>query len=311
VVEALVKVALALCTYGAALATVIWSLGGIPASRDTLVPLLAGGIAAASATSIERLRRVVVALVVDWAPFVLALWLYDLVRGVADGNWMPIHYRPQVRVDELIGFGAVPTVWLQDRLWGGIEDVHWWDYAVWAVYVSYFFVPTLVLAALWVRDRAAFRRLAAMVVGLAVAGCATYVLFPAAPPWLAYRHGSLAPVHRIVPTVSSHVPVIAFQPLWETGQAYANDVAAVPSLHGAYTLLVVLFLVRRLRSRWRHLLWLYPVAMAFVLVYTAEHYVSDVLLGWAYAVAVCAAVEWAARRRLAPTRLQLAVPKRP
>ena len=35
--------------------------------------------------------------------------------------------------------------------------------------------------------------------------------------------------------------------------------------------------------RWaRPLLALYPPAMAFALVYTAEHYLVDILLGWAY-----------------------------
>ena len=29
----------------------------------------------------------------------------------------------------------------------------------------------------------------------------------------------------------------------------------------------------------------YPLAMAFALVYTAEHYVADILLGWGYALA--------------------------
>ena len=29
----------------------------------------------------------------------------------------------------------------------------------------------------------------------------------------------------------------------------------------------------------------YPLIMAFTLVYTAEHYVIDILLGWALAVA--------------------------
>ena len=30
------------------------------------------------------------------------------------------------------------------------------------------------------------------------------------------------------------------------------------------------------------LLALYPLAMAFALVYTADHYVVDILVGWAY-----------------------------
>jgi membrane-associated phospholipid phosphatase len=36
--------------------------------------------------------------------------------------------------------------------------------------------------------------------------------------------------------------------------------------------------------------------MAFTLVYSGEHYVSDILLGWLYAAAVIAAVAWVRRR---------------
>jgi len=68
----------------------------------------------------------------------------------------------------------------------------------------------------------------------------------------------------------------------------------MPSLHASYTLLIALFFIRRLRGRWRHLLWIYPLAMAFALVYTGEHYVVDVLAGWLYCIGVYFAVEWVA-----------------
>src|SRR5436190_1782549 len=146
------------------------------------------------------------------------------------------------------------------------------------------------------RSRGLFRRLATMVVVLAVLGCTTYVLFPAAPPWLAAQRGLLPPVDRLVAPVGTHVPVITLAPLWETGTQYANAVAAVPSLHASYTLLIAWFLFARLRSHLRYLLWLYPLAMAFALVYSGEHYVVDVLLGWLYCVAVYLAVERLAAR---------------
>jgi membrane-associated phospholipid phosphatase len=50
-------------------------------------------------------------------------------------------------------------------------------------------------------------------------------------------------------------------------------------------MLLVLFFWKS-AGRWRWLLPLYPLAMAFTLVYTAEHFVIDVLLGWLYAVVV-------------------------
>ena len=45
----------------------------------------------------------------------------------------------------------------------------------------------------------------------------------------------------------------------------------------------------------------YPLAMAFTLVYSGEHYVSDILLGWVYAVMAFVLVKawdrWRAARR--------------
>ena len=73
--------------------------------------------------------------------------------------------------------------------------------------------------------------------------------------------------------------------LTEAGQAGSNPVAAMPSLHAGAALLVALFLwpsVSRAvaRSRWRRT----PSRWALTLVYTGEHYVVDVLAGWAVAV---------------------------
>ena len=62
-----------------------------------------------------------------------------------------------------------------------------------------------------------------------------------------------------------------------------------------YTLLIVLFLWR-FAGPGRGLLALYPVAMAFALVYMAEHYVVDILLGWIYAVTAFWAVNRLAER---------------
>jgi membrane-associated phospholipid phosphatase len=126
--------------------------------------------------------------------------------------------------------------------------------------------------------------------------CATFALYPADPPWLGGQEGRIAPVARIVAPIGGHVPLVDFDTLWETGTRYANDVAAMPSLHAAYTLLISLFLVPRLRSRWRHLLWLYAPVMAFALVYTGEHYVADIVAGWIYCVVVYVAIEWAITR---------------
>jgi hypothetical protein len=287
---------LAVLAYAGVVAQVIVWYGGVPGSRDVLVPLILGGLLAISITSIRKLRRFAVGVALDWLPFVLMLWLYDFVRGLAGSGRLSAHYHLQIVLDRAAGAGHVPTDWLQRHLWDGAASVHAWDYASWVVYMSYFFGTTAVLAVLWWRSRGLYWRFALNVIALAFLGCATFALYPTEPPWLAGQHGHMPPVERLIGPIGSHVPVITLQSLWETGTRYANYVAAVPSLHAAYTLLISLFLVRRLRSGWRHLLWLYPPAMAFALIYTGEHYLADIVLGWIYCLAVYVAVEWGLAR---------------
>jgi membrane-associated phospholipid phosphatase len=285
---------LAVAAYSAAVVKILLHYGGVPISRDLLVPVVLVGFVALSVTSLTRLRRVVTGILIDWTPFLLALWLYDLIRGYADGAVVGVQYAPQIRLDELFGGGVVPSLWLQQHLWHGGADVRWYDYLTWLVYVSYFFGTTAILVALWWRSRRLFWRFAANVVVLSFAACLTFLLYPADPPWLAAQRGYIiGPIQRLIGPIGGHVPVISANALWETGTRYANPVASMPSLHAALTFLIALFLVPRMRSRWRHALWLYPLLMAFALVYSGEHYVIDIFAGWIYAAVVYFWIEWA------------------
>ena len=264
---------------------------GLPTSRDALFLWILLGLLAASFTNVRRWLR---GVVVEWLPFGAVLFAYDLLRGWAD-SLFAAHFEPQLRADEILFGGTAPTVWLQQRLWNGPGDLDWIDWASWAVYLTHFFATLLLAAALWLTGSPVFRRYVATVCVLAAAGFATYALFPAAPPWLASDVGDLQDTDRIVRFVSAAAPFDFFGAVWEHGARYANDVAAVPSLHAAYALLVTLILWPMARRRWRIPLAAYPLAMAFALVYTAEHYVVDVLLGWVYAVAAFVAVGAGAR----------------
>jgi membrane-associated phospholipid phosphatase len=278
--------------YAVALLTVC-VVRGIPTSRDALFLWLLLGLLAAS---IYDVRGWVRGVVVDWLPLAFVLFSYDLMRGYAD-ELFAAHVLPQLRFDEIMFGGTAPTVWLQQRLWDGPGGIDWIDWAAWLVYLTHFFATFAVAGALWLFRRPLYRPYAAMVALLAVAGFATYLLFPAVPPWMASEMGHLAETDRIVRFVSVEAPVEFFGAIWESGAKYANDVAAVPSLHAAYAMLIALFFWPRVGPWWRAALAAYALAMGWALVYTAEHYVSDVLLGWLYAAGAFAAVTLVARRR--------------
>jgi PAP2 superfamily len=281
--------------YVAALSAYMWR-EGIPVGRERLLVWIVLGLLALSTANLGGWVR---GVVLEWLPLALVLAVYDLLRGQADGLLFSPWYRPQLEADSFLFGGTVPTVWLQDRLWHGTSDLRWYDYAAWAVYLSYFVATYLLAGLLWFFARDRFRRYVACVALLAGMAFATFALFPAAPPWLASREGELDWTTRLIGPISGHVPFLSFsfEGLYERGSEYANPVAAVPSLHAAYTLLITLFLWRS-APRWaRPLLAMYPLAMAFALVYTAEHYVVDILLGWAYTLVAVWAVQCVADRR--------------
>jgi membrane-associated phospholipid phosphatase len=272
---------------------------GVPTSKDLVFVWFAIGMAAFCVTD---LRRRVPRLLIDWSPFIAILFVYDRLRGIADGLVFPAHELPQLRLEVALFGKPIPTVWLQSRLWDGGNHIQWWDYLTWFVYLTHFFATLIVAAILWTWAHDKFSRFATMVCVLAFTGFATYTLYPAVPPWLAARHGSVGQSNRLIGIVWQHVPIAHYGSLFEKGQSYANNVAAMPSLHAAYALLVTLYLWRFVPRWWRPLLALYPPAMAFALVYSGEHYIVDCLAGWIYATGSFVVVNlWFERRsRRAP-----------
>jgi hypothetical protein len=281
------------------LSLAVFALFGVPIQRDVLAIWLLLGLLCFSLSDIRGYAR---GVVLEWLPFIGLLIAYDSLRGSA-GHLFAVHYLPQIQADQALFGGQAPTVSLQHWLWHG--HVVWYDVIVWAVYLTHFFATPVLAAVLWKIDRQRFRVFVVLVAVLSFAGLATYALYPAAPPWMAAQAHLISPVTRIVPLVWQFVGVHSAGSAIEHGYAYANNVAAVPSLHAAFSLLVAITLWPRKHKWLRPLVALYPLAMAFSLVYGAEHYVSDILLGWLYTVATLVAgralMRWWAQRRAIPT----------
>jgi len=293
---------------------------GFAFNRELLLLYICTGLLAAS---IGRGRRMLY-VIRDWLPFALVLLAYDLSRGAADLIGRPTLWQWQADADRWLFSGTMPTVWLQERL--KLPQAPWWEVAISTVYMSFFILPYVVAGVLWLRDREEWKRFVRLFVGLSLAALVVYTLVPAAPPWAAARctagdviggpsgprcmfrpargvpdggllgamqtnqDGANAWVERIVTRGWGKLNLHSAAALIDQGQASVNLVAAIPSLHSALSAAVAAFLWTRVQRRWRPLLVAYPLIMAFTLVYTAEHYVVDVLLGWALAAVVIAAI---------------------
>jgi hypothetical protein len=276
------------------LALILWSAEyGIPVQRELVILWTCGALACAS---IGRPPRQILQLVVDWLPIVVVLWVYDLTRGAADSLGIAVHRTTMIDFDKFVFGGHVPTEWLQAHLYDP-NALTAWNVGFTLTYTSYFITPFALAGWLWVRERGAFLRFRRRLVSLALAGLATYIAFPAAPPWMASQEGLLGPVVRTTGK-GWEILGVGTAALFSEGQAAVNLTAAVPSLHSAFTMLVALTIWPRVKHRrLRPLLLLYPAAMGLTLMACGEHYFFDVALGWVYAGAVIVAWNlWEARR---------------
>ena len=243
----------------------------------------------------------------DWAPIALLLVGYNFSRGLAYHDGTVPHLDELIEADRVMAGwatgGMTPTEWLQQRLYDP-GTIHWWDVVVSWVYFSHFVVAITAAAVLWVRDRSRWAAFMRRFFFLSAAGLVTYFLYPAAPPWWAAEAGLVEQAERISTRGWHAIGLSGAGNLLNLGQLASNPVAAMPSLHTAFALFVVLFFARSVRRRWWPLLFAYPLAMASTLVYAGEHWVIDVLVGWAYVgvtfVVVAVAERWWAARRTVP-----------
>lgn len=189
-----------------------------------------------------------------------------------------VNYTWMIQIDMLLG--ALPTSVLQDVFWNG--SVQWYDIALYLVYMLHFVLPFALAIYVWKRREQYYWQYIGTFLVLSFAGFLTFMLFPAAPPWMAARDGYIQPITRISSEVWAVMGVQDFPSVYN--KISPNPVAAVPSLHSAYATLIALFMTKFFRSRWRYLAWLYPFLIYFGTVYQGEHYLIDAVLGVLYAV---------------------------
>lgn len=251
----------------------------------------------------ERCRR----FFLDWAPLV-AFWLvYDRLRLLQP---MLLH-RVAVRGPyELEGwlFGAacggdVPAhaarAWLaaQANTTLGV-GLSW---AAQLVYLSHIFLVPLLFLYLWIcgradlRCQAQFQRMMRAFAYLNFAAIFIYLLLPVAPPWWVSLYGLTQPTSELLAQMKMSA---AMDGRLVTALIHnaAQWFAAVPSLHGAYPVLLVLLALRD-RNKWvLAALTLYTAAMWGATVALNQHYIIDLIVGGLLAGVAWLAGEWQACR---------------
>ncbi len=172
-------------------------------------------------------------------------------------------------------------------------------------YATFIFVCCGTAVWLYFKDYSAMRRFTWCFLALNVAGFITYHVYPAAPPWYFHTHGCTIDLA----THASEGPNLARVDAW-LGVPYfagmygrASDVfGAMPSLHVAYSLIVVLEGWASFRPFWRGASLAFFFLMAFSAIYLDHHWVLDAVAGIVYCTTIVSVARVVTHRYAARTR---------
>jgi hypothetical protein len=203
---------------------------------------------------------------IELAALAVLYGVYEIVRGFGGEDWAAAraHTADIVRLERDLGVYVERDV---QELAGAVAGV---PAALGLLYVLLHFAGTAA-ALVWVHRRRphAFPFLRTTLIVSTALALASYVLYPAAPPRLADL--------GFADTVSAHTGLNLSSDL--LGSLY-NPIAAVPSLHFGYALIVGVALAQLASQRWlRRLGAAYPAAMLLIIVATGNHFFFDAAAG--------------------------------
>jgi len=214
----------------------------------------------------------------DWLFFIGFIYLFDSLRGsiyiaICRFNF-PVYATYVVKLEKLL-FGGIPPLELQKWLLFPHPpgNFSWFEKLITAAHGSHFVAFLLVGFIIWLYKSEHFRFFKISFYLCIFLGLLGYFAIPTVPPWMA------ANVFGLFPRISRFVSIVYNLIIPDISAGFdTNPVAAMPSLHGAFPVLCCLILWRI--YRWKAWAFYgYGFFMLFVIVYTGEHYVVDVLAG--------------------------------
>ncbi|MBV9819856.1 MAG: phosphatase PAP2 family protein [Solirubrobacterales bacterium] len=219
--------------------------------------------------------------------FVGTYLLYQIVRGLVDGNDVA---RASWNATKVIDLERTLHVFVEPSVQAWALGDHWiMDIADWTYLNAHYAVSIGALLFIYMRRNDSFyfvRNMFMIAMMIALVG---YAVYPTAPPRLMPEWGFTDAIQQFTGVTAEQGP----------SSALLNLYAAIPSMHVCFALMTGLPMARLVRPRPAKIAWcVYPVFIAFVVIVTGNHYLTDVFLGALTAViSALAAAKLLARAR--------------
>lgn len=269
---------------------VAWNLfvGGMKTEHYALVVLWFGAFYAH-----EKSRK----FILGFSIFIVYWIVYDAMRILPNYEVNYVHILEPYQLEKAwFGISSLNGILTPNEYLSSISN-SFLDLMSGLFYINWVPIPLAFGVYLFMKDKTLFLKFSMAFLLVNLVGFAIYYIYPAAPPWYVELYGFDlqigVPGNRA--GLARFDELVGF-PIFEgIYNKNANVLAAMPSLHSTYPLIVLFFGVKK-RMGWINLFFvIFMLGIWFSAVYSNHHYILDVLVGVGMTIVVLALFEVAVK----------------
>ncbi|MBV2247967.1 MAG: phosphatase PAP2 family protein [Lentimicrobium sp.] len=237
--------------------------------------------------------------IIGFSIFIVYWIVYDSMRILPNYEVSPVHIQePYLLEKSLFGISINGLIYTPNEYFALIHT-RFLDIVSGLFYLNWVPIPLAFGVYLFYKNKQLFTQYSLVFLFANLLGFVIYYLYPAAPPWYVDLYGfelhlgvqgNSAGLARF--DALTGIPV--FASLYNKN---ANVLAAIPSLHAAYPVIVLYYGIRNKLGWVNALFVLFMLGIWFSAVYSGHHYIIDVLLGALVAVVTIALFNFLLRYR--------------
>ncbi len=214
--------------------------------------------------------------------------IYDSMRIIPNYEVSAVHIKQPYELEKSL-FGILSEdMRLTPNEYFLIHNNSVLDFLTGFFYINWVPVPLAFAVYLFIKNKELFIKFSLVFLFVNIAGFIIYYIYPAAPPWYVQIYGF--DLHIGVPgnragleRFDNLTGIPIFEGIYNKN---ANVLAAIPSLHATYPLIVLYFGIKKGLKKINWLFIIFMFGIWFSAVYSSHHYIIDIIIGVILAVTV-------------------------
>jgi len=225
----------------------------------------------------EKSRKFIVAFSI----FIVYWIIYDSMRILPNYEVSQVNILEPYEIEKaLFGININNTI-LTPNEYFAIYNNQIFDFLAGFFYINWVPIPLAFGVYLFLKDKVLFVKFSTVFFLVNIVGFIIYYIYPAAPPWYVDLYGF--DLHIGVPGNSAGLSrfdeIIGFPIFENIYNKNANVLAAMPSLHATYPMIVLYYGIKKGLGWINGLFVLFMFGIWMAAVYSNHHYIIDILMG--------------------------------